>query len=115
MSAVVFDTRTYVKRLVSVGFTEPQADTPTEEQFTPIDDQLATKRDMNEMETRLEQRLTFEDALLRVGKAAMNPALISHSAPVSLSARRATDAIARLVACRDIWRGKADARRRTMA
>ena len=47
MSALLaFDTHTYVKRLVSVGFTEPQAETLAEEQRSLITNELATKRDI---------------------------------------------------------------------
>ncbi len=54
MSALLaFDTHTYVKRLVSAGMPEPQAEVIADEQRNLITNELATKRDLKELETRL--------------------------------------------------------------
>ena len=57
MSTVPFDTLKFSKKLVAVGFTEQQAEALAEEQAALIDEQLATKRDLKEMELRLTVRL----------------------------------------------------------
>ncbi len=64
MSAFAFDTHTYVKRLVSAGMPEPQAEVIADEQRNLITNELATKRDiadvrrdMKEMELRLTVRM----------------------------------------------------------
>jgi len=57
MTAVVFDTLKFSKRLIEAGFTDKQAATLAEEQAALMDDQLATKRDLNELEVKLEVKL----------------------------------------------------------
>lgn len=52
-SAITFDTLAYVKKLKAVGVPEAQAEALVE----IIDEQLATKRDLKEMEIRLTIRL----------------------------------------------------------
>lgn len=56
-SAVVFDTHAYVKKLRSVGFTEEQAEAQAEALKDLVDEQLATKRDLKELELRLTVKL----------------------------------------------------------
>ena len=46
----MFDTLKYSKRLVEAGFTPTQAEVLAEEQAGLIDDKLATKRDLKELE-----------------------------------------------------------------
>ncbi len=54
MSALLaFDTHTYVKRLVSAGMPEPQAEVIADEQRNLITNELATKRDLKELEAGL--------------------------------------------------------------
>ena len=57
--ALIFDTFEYVKRLKDVGFTEQQAVVQAETLKELLEEQLATKRDLKEMETNLTIRLGF--------------------------------------------------------
>lgn len=57
MSATTFDTRAYAKRLKSAGFTEQQAEALAAAQVELIDERLATKQDLKELEYRLIIRL----------------------------------------------------------
>ena len=50
MDILMFDTLKYSKRLVEAGFTPTQAEVLAEEQAGLIDDKLATKRDLKELE-----------------------------------------------------------------
>ena len=49
MTIVAFDTHKYVKRLTAVGMPENQAEVIADEQRSLIEDQLATKRDIEEL------------------------------------------------------------------
>ena len=53
MSSITFDTHSFVKKLKAVGFTEEQAEVIAEEQKALIEEQLATKRDLKELEQSL--------------------------------------------------------------
>ena len=57
--ALIFDTFLYVKRLKEVGFTEQQAIVQAETLKELLEEQLATKRDLKEMETNLTVKLGF--------------------------------------------------------
>lgn len=59
MSEVIFDAHAFVKRLTAVGFTEEQAEVFANEQVRLIEDRLATKRDLKELEEQLTYRLTL--------------------------------------------------------
>ncbi|MDP1573045.1 MAG: DUF1640 domain-containing protein [Pseudomonadota bacterium] len=59
MPAVTFDTHAYVKKLRAVGFSEEQAEVQAETLSSLINDQLATKQDLRELEERLMYRLTL--------------------------------------------------------
>ncbi|MBI5185168.1 MAG: DUF1640 domain-containing protein [Nitrospinae bacterium] len=48
--AIVFDTHAYVKKLKAVGFTEEQAETLAASQAELIDERLATKYDLKELD-----------------------------------------------------------------
>ncbi len=88
MSALLaFDTHTYVKRLVSAGMPEPQAEVIADEQRNLIANELATKRDLKELETglkrdmkemelRLEQRLTLRLGSMMVVAVGVVAALV---------------------------------------
>ena len=67
--ATVFDTHSSVKRLREVGFTEEQAEVLTRIIAELVDDRLATKQDLKELEMRLELRLAAEIAPLKWGVA----------------------------------------------
>ena len=66
--AVVFDTYAYVKKLKSVGFTEEQAAAQAEALKELVDEKLATKRDLKELELRLTVKL---GAIMAAGIAAV--------------------------------------------
>lgn len=51
--ALIFDTLRYVKRLKEAGFTEQQAEVQAETLKELLEEQLATKRDLREMENRV--------------------------------------------------------------
>ena len=59
MNAIVFDTLAYAKKLKSAGFTEEQAEVQAEALAGLVNEQLATKRDLNELEMRLRHDLTI--------------------------------------------------------
>ncbi|KJU82277.1 hypothetical protein MBAV_005522 [Candidatus Magnetobacterium bavaricum] len=54
---LIFDTHAYVKKLKAVGFTEEQAEVQAEAMSELIEEGLATKRDLKELELRLTIRL----------------------------------------------------------
>ena len=49
MVRLAFDTHKYVKRLTTAGMPEPQAEIIADEQRSLIEDQLATKQDIEEL------------------------------------------------------------------
>ena len=55
--AIVFDTLEYAKKLKAVGFTEEQAEVQAEAIADLVDEKLATKRDLKELEMRLTIKL----------------------------------------------------------
>ena len=57
MTTIVFDTHAFVKELVAAGMPEKQAEVLARAQATLIDEQLATKQDLKELELRLTLRL----------------------------------------------------------
>lgn len=69
MTTITFDTHEFVKKLKDVGFSEQQAEVITDLQKTTVSntleqarhdyqlDDLATKRDLREMELRLELKI----------------------------------------------------------
>lgn len=58
MSAVVtFDTLRYAKKMVAVGFTQQQAEAQAEAIAEIVDERLATKQDIKELEIKLETRI----------------------------------------------------------
>lgn len=54
---VAFDTLAYARRLKSVGFTEEQAQVQAEALASIVEEHLATKHDLRELEYRLTIRL----------------------------------------------------------
>ncbi|MBF0538365.1 MAG: hypothetical protein HQL03_08960 [Nitrospirae bacterium] len=54
---LIFDTHVYVKKLKAVGFTEEQAEVQAEAMSGLIEEGLATKRDLREMEVLLKRDL----------------------------------------------------------
>ncbi len=55
--SVIFDTHAYVKRLKAVGFTEEQAEVQTEVLSELLEESLATKRDLKELENKITRDL----------------------------------------------------------
>lgn len=53
MSAATFDTLAYAKRLRAVGFTEEQAEAQAEALRSVVEENLATKQDLKELEARI--------------------------------------------------------------
>ena len=53
MGALAFDTHACVKDLTRAGMTEEQAEVLARSQATLIDEKLATKQDLKELEARL--------------------------------------------------------------
>lgn len=75
-TAIAFDTLAYAKKLKAVGFTEAQAELQAEAIAELIEERLATKQDIKELEihmgTRLKElelRLAAELAPLKWGMA----------------------------------------------
>ena len=57
MTSATFDTLGYFEKLKNAGVSEQQAKVQTEALREVIEDRLATKQDLRELETRLELRL----------------------------------------------------------
>ena len=53
MNALVFDTLAYAKKMKVAGFTDAQAEAQAEALAEVIEQQIATKRDLKEMEQRI--------------------------------------------------------------
>ena len=56
---LLFDTHSYVKRMMAAGFSERQAEAQAESMAELIDDRLASKQDLTDLEERLTDRLTI--------------------------------------------------------
>jgi hypothetical protein len=76
MSVLVFDTHAYVKKLKGVGFSEEQAEVQAEVLSALIEEQLATKRDLKELEERLTYRLTLRLGSMIVAAIGIVAALV---------------------------------------
>ena len=85
--AIAFDTLAFTKKLKSAGFTEQQSETLAEAQAELIEERLATKqdikmlevtlrRDMKELETKLEAHLIKWMIGVAGGQAALIVALL---------------------------------------
>ena len=53
MATITYNTHSFVKKLKAVGFTEEQAEVFASEQARLIEDKLATKNDLVELENNL--------------------------------------------------------------
>jgi hypothetical protein len=76
MSVLVFDTHSYVKKLKAVGLSEEQAEVQAEVLSTLFEEQLATKRDLKELEERLTYRLTLRLGSMTVAAVGIVAALV---------------------------------------
>ncbi len=59
MAAIVFDIYAFVKELTQAGMPEEQAEVLARSQAALIDEKLATKQDLQELELRLKHDLTL--------------------------------------------------------
>ena len=57
MAAIMFDTYAFVKQLIEAGMPEEQAEVLARSQTTLIEEKLATKGDLKELELRLRLHL----------------------------------------------------------
>ena len=57
MTTIVFDTHAFVKELAEAGMPEKQAEVLARSQATLIDEKLATKQDLKELEARLRSNM----------------------------------------------------------
>ena len=57
MSTISFDTHTFVKRLTQAGMPEAQAEVLADSQAKLIDEKLATKHDLKELETQMTHQM----------------------------------------------------------
>lgn len=64
MSEITFDTLRYVKRLKDAGVPEKQAEVQAEALREIIEDKLVTKRDLEQLEKRLNQKMKEIEARL---------------------------------------------------
>ena len=75
-STIPFDTHAFVKKLESVGFTEAQAEVQAEALAELVNSELATKRDLHEMELRLKHDLTLRMGAVTTAAVAIFAALV---------------------------------------
>ena len=59
MAAIIFDPHAFVKELTQAGMPEEQAEVLARSQAALIDEKLATKQDLKELELRLKHDLTL--------------------------------------------------------
>lgn len=68
MTTIDFDTHSFVKKLKFVGFTEQQAEVFATEQSRLIEDKLATKLDLVELENNLRRDMRgMEYRIIKLG------------------------------------------------
>ena len=65
MTTIVFDTHAFVKELAEAGMPEKQAEVLARSQATLIDEKLATKQDLKELEVGLRREMKELEARLR--------------------------------------------------
>ncbi len=76
MRALPFDTLAYAKKLIAVGFTNEQAEVQAEAIADLINENLATKRDIEEL--KLEMKATENRIVIKLGAMmAANIAIIA--------------------------------------
>ena len=64
MATLIFDTHAFVKQLTEAGMPEPQAEVLARTQAALIDERLATKEDLQALESRLSSQLKELEARL---------------------------------------------------
>ena len=76
MAAIMFDTHTFVKELTGAGMPEAQAEVLARTQATLINEKLATKQDLRELELRLTYNLTIRFGSMMVVAIGVIAALV---------------------------------------
>ena len=76
-TTLVFDTLAYAKKMKSVGFTDAQAEMQAEVLAEFIDQQVASKRDILEMEQKMEFKLKELEQSIVIKLGAMIAASIA--------------------------------------
>ena len=76
MAAIMFDTHTFVKELTGAGMLEAQAEVLARTQATLINEKLATKQDLRELELRLTYNLTIRFGSMMVVAIGVIAALV---------------------------------------
>jgi hypothetical protein len=77
MSAIAFDTLAYSKKLRLAGVPEAQAEVQAEAMAELVEERLATKRDLKELEDRINYRLTELEYKLTVRLGSMMVVAVS--------------------------------------
>ena len=77
MVATTFDTLSYAKKLQDLGFTKEQAEGFAQLQRELIDERLATKQDLRELETRLDNKIEKLEYRLTIRLGGMMAASIA--------------------------------------
>ena len=77
MTTITFDSLNYAKKLEAAGFTREQAEVQTQAIREVIEEQLATKRDLKDLETSLEGKLRDLEYRLTIRLGAMIAATVA--------------------------------------
>lgn len=77
MTTITFDSLSYAKKLEAAGFTREQAEVQTQAIREVIEEQLATKRDLKDLETSLEGKLRDLEYRLTIRLGAMIAAAVA--------------------------------------
>ena len=77
MTTITFDSLGYAKKLEAAGFTREQAEVQTQAIREVIEEQLATKRDLKDLETSLEGKLRDLEYRLTIRLGAMIAAAVA--------------------------------------
>ncbi|MBF0536964.1 MAG: DUF1640 domain-containing protein [Nitrospirae bacterium] len=85
---LIFDTHTYVKRLKAAGFTEEQAEVQAESMSSLIEEGLATKRDLKELETSLKRDMKELETSLKRDMKELETSLRHNMKELETSLRR---------------------------
>ena len=67
MTTTTFDTLSYAKKLKAAGMPDQQADVQAEALFELVDEKLATKRDLKELQATLTYKLTIRLGSMIIG------------------------------------------------
>jgi len=76
MKTVTFDTLEFAKKLKSAKFTEEQSEILAQAVASVIDEKIATKRDLQELELRLKHDLTLRLGAMLVAGITIVAALV---------------------------------------